>query len=250
MRLMGKFLFIGSLACALGQGPDLAYGSRGNYSEGIRYAPSTGAGLDLVSALVNHGEPGYQRTPAAFRSVFYLPPAETPALTIREIKPRYFYWLDDLKNQPWIASRTNGFEWSTGRIIVNLMYKDSPLKLEDLGAVVRLGAGTPSPGNERVVPVALYHTRQPEAVTGYTFAFFPEAAMRLTFQVNRDGGKTAAAPSQTFEDVLARQPHFVRYRDIDWADGWYRLSYSGWTQKDNTRVEGVVRFYHTRRLGK
>jgi len=227
----------------------LTYQNRGRYSEGIRTAPSSaGVNLNLISALVEYHEP-YKDLPAAFRAIFHLPEQRPVYLAIREVEPRYFYWLDEVKPVPgWQAGRPNRFEWPTATVIRSLNWKQgAPLTLDDLGATARLDSPT-SGKVERVAPVALYHARPPQSVEAYCFVFKPDARMRLRFEVLAEGqGKPLE--SQLFPSVLAGQPHPIRWKAKEWPDGWYRLMVSGYVLSTNAPVDGKVSFYHVRRLG-
>jgi len=227
----------------------LTYQSRGRYSEGIRTAPSSaGVNLNLISALVDYHEP-YKDLPAAFRAIFHLPEQRPVYLVIREVEPRYFYWLDEVQPVPgWQGGRPNRFEWPTATVIRSLTWKQSaPLILDELGATARLD--TPTPGKvERIAPVALYHSRPPESVEGYCFVFRPDTRMRLRFQVFAEG-QDQPLESQLFPRVLAGQPHPIRWKAKEWPDGWYRLMVSGYVLSTAAQVDGKVSFYHVRRLG-
>lgn len=225
----------------------LSYQNRGHYREGIRTAPSTGPNVDLIAALVDYHEP-YSKLPAAFRILFYLPDRDQVSLTIRESDARYFYWLDQVQMDPgWQARKANHFDWSTGTVIQSLTWRDRPLSLDDLAATVRLGGAEPGK-EERVLPAALYHSQPPQAVDGYVFVFRPEMRVRLGFKVFPEGGATAL-DSQTFPSVDAKKPQPVKLAAKAWPDGWYRLEMSGYSLSDNSRVDGVVHFYHARRFG-
>lgn len=200
--------------------------------------------MDLIAALVDYHEP-YSKLPAAFRMLFYLPEKDQVSLTIRESDARYFYWLDQVMEPQWQARKANRFEWSTGTVIQSLTWKDRPLSLDDLAATVRLSGAEPG---ERVLPAALYYSQPPQNVDGYVFVFRPEMRVRLSFKVFQEGSP-AALDSQVFPSVDAKKPQAVKLAAKGWPDGWYRLDMSGYSLSDNSRVDGVVHFYHSRRLG-
>jgi hypothetical protein len=225
---------------------NLTYQNRGAYSEGIRTAPSTGPGLDLIAAVVDYREP-YANLPQSFRALFYLPSSDPVYLTLREIDTRYFYWLDNVRQPGWQAGRSNLFEWATATVIRSLNWKQKPLGLDDLGATARLGRSTPGK-LEVVAPVALYHSRPPQSAESYRFVFLPSERMRLEFKVFAEA-KSTPLDRQLFPTVLSRQPHTVIWTAGSAPDGWYRLLIDGYALSNNARVDGVVRFYHSRRLG-
>jgi hypothetical protein len=247
-RRHASALFAALLALPAAAQPsaNLSYQNRGHYREGIRTAPSTGPNVDLIAALVDYHEP-YSKLPGTFRVRFYLPEKDRVSLTIRESDARYFYWLDQVIDPEWQAGKVNLFEWPTGTVIQSLTWRDRPLSLDDLAATIRLGGVEPGKV-ERVVPAALYYSQPPQTVDGYVFVFRPEMRVRLGFKVFPEQGATAL-DSQAFPSVDAKKPQPVKLAAKAWPDGWYRLEMSGYSLSDNSRVDGVVHFYHARRLG-
>lgn len=244
MALLGTF----ALPLTAQSPARLTYQNRGRYSEGTRTEPSTGpAGLDLIAALGDYDEPS-ATLPPMFRAQFYLPEQEPVNLTIREIKPVYFYWLDQVQpDSAWRSGAQNRFEWPTATVIRSLNWGTAPLTLDQLGATVR--AGRLNPGEvERVLPVVLYHSRPPASVDGYRFIFRPASQMRLKLQVFKEDSNNPLG-TQEFRSVLAEEPLEVTWKVQDWKDGWYRLVISGYTLSNNARLDKVVRFYHARKIG-
>lgn len=237
---------------AAAQRADLVYQDRGKYHEGIRDGLSNGPKLDLIAALVDHvdsQEKSGLAFPPSFKALFYLPSSEEPSLTIREIRPRYFYWLGDLLPTEWQERKSNEFVWPTGTVIRFLNWDaDGALSLHDLGAIIRLGYKSPLP-SELVAPVALYHSRPPDGADGYRFVFLPSLEMRLESQVFPDAGASAVDVQPT-ATVPAKTPYPITYKAKQWQDGWYRLVVSGYAVSNNARVNAVVRFYHYGRLGR
>ena len=226
----------------------VSYQDRGRYNEGTRTEPSTGpAGLDLIAALVDYAEPSANLQPE-FYAQFYLPGHEEVDITIREMKPVYFYWLDNVKpDSAWRPGAQNTFSWPTATVIRSLNWGSAPLTLDQLGATVRVGRLNPS-DVEQVAPVALYHSRPPEFVSGYRFVFRPTSQMRLKFQVFK-GDSSSPLGTQEFSSVLADEPREVTWKTQDWQDGWYRLVVSGYTLSNNAPVDKIVRFCHVRKFG-
>lgn len=223
------------------------YQNRGRYSEGTRIEPSTGlAGLNLIAVLVAYEEP-HATLPPKFHAQFYLPNQEPVDLTIREIRPVYFYWLDKVKpDSAWRPGAQNRFEWPTATVIRSLTWGTAPLTLEQLGVTVRVGRLTPG-DVEQVAPVVLYHSRPPASVDGYRFVFRPTSQMRLRFQVFK-GDSSNLLGTQEFRSVLAEEPLQVTWKAQGWQDGWYRLAVSGYALSNNARVDKIVRFYHARKI--
>jgi hypothetical protein len=225
---------------------DVAYQNRGRYNEGVRTEPSTGpAGLELIAAMLDYQEPS-ATLPPKFCAQFYLPIQDDVDLTIRELKPVYFYWLDNVHPaSAWKSGTENRFEWRTDTVIRALNWESSPLAIDQLGAVVRVGRLTPGEV-EQVAPVALYYSHAPDSVRGYRFIFRPTSQMRLKFQVLKDSGGTPLS-TQEFHSVLADEPLEVTWKAKEWQDGWYRVVVTGYTLFDNSRTDKVVRFFHAQK---
>ena len=249
-RRAANVVLVAALALPLtAQSPtSVTYQNRGRYNEGTRTEPSTGpAGLELIAALVDYEEPSVA-LPPKFHAQFYLPNHEQIDLTIREMNPVYFYWLDKVKpDSPWRPGALNSFEWATATVIRSLNWGTTPLTLDQLCATVRVGRLNPS-DVEQVAPVALYHSRPPVSVDGYRFVFRPASQMRLLFQMFKVGNSTPVG-TQEFRSVLAEEPHEVKWNAQGWQDGWYRLAVIGHTLSSNAQVNKIVSFYHIRKIG-
>ena len=230
-------------------GANLDYQSRGRrYKEGCRGRPSTGVPLDLVAAMVDYREP-YIQLPPEFQALVYLPGPDDVHLTIREVDPEYYYWLDTAQPEAgWQPGRMNRFPWPTATVIQHLTYGNRPIALADLGAVARLGSETPQ-NPDHLAPVALYHSRPPAEATGYRFVFQPGSPVHLMFTLSADGNRTPVGKPQEFPELGANEAQAVMWKTGGWADGWYRIAASGYKLFDNTRVDYAIRFYHRRMLG-
>lgn len=239
--------FAGALRLADAQPAHLKYQSRGRYNEGTRGAASTGVPLDLVAAMVDYRDP-YTQLPPLFQALAYLPQRDAVYLTIREIDPEYYYWLDGAQPESgWQQDRVNRFQWPTQTVIRYLKDGDRPIALKDLGAVARLRNEEPSTP-DTVAPVALFHSRAPSEATGYRFILRPAATVRLTFTLTADNSRTAIAKPQDFPELGANAPQSVVWKTDGWSDGWHQIAVSGYKLSDNTRVETRIRFYHRRML--
>lgn len=229
-----------------GQPLELKYQARGTgFSEGVISTPSTGMSLVLIGALIDYQEPPSQTFPTNFRARFYLPDAQPPYLTIREIKSRYNYWLSDLK-QNWKPQTTVEFVWPTDKVVRKLR-EEGELGLTDLGATVRLGSSGLGNMEETVTPVALYHSQAPRTVEGYRFVFLPNQEMSLQFEVLPDKEGQVLEPSGRF-DVLPDTAQTFRWKAGNRPEGWYRLKVTGRAanrSSGNPRISRIVRFYHT-----
>ena len=229
-------------------GAALVYQKRGRYSEGLRGAPSTGVPLDLVAAMVDCREP-YTQLPPQFQALVFVPQAQPVYLTIREVEPEYYYWLDNAQPESgWRPGKVNRFGWPTGTVIRYLTQRDRPLRLNDLGSVARLGSDVPATPDV-ILPVALYHSTPPAEALGYRFIFRPGAGVHLTFTLAPDGSGAPVGKPQEFPEIGAGEAQAVSWNSAGWPDGWYRISVSGYKLSDNTRIDQRVRFYHRRTLG-
>jgi hypothetical protein len=247
--VLGGMLGLAALGIAVGQSPELIYQSRGKYSEGILPPQRTGAALDLVAALIDYTDaqetPG-AAVPTSYAAAFYLPASGEPFLTIREVQPRYNYWLSELSTRQWQTGKTNDFVWPTDVVVRFLNYKGGPLTLSDLGAIVRVGKKIPSQ-DEVVAPAALYRSARPRTAKGYRFSFLPSQQMRLTFEMYSESRKQVV-DKQT-ATISAKVPYPSIWEAAHWPDGWYRLLITGYAVSDNSKVRPlVVHFYHSARL--
>lgn len=250
LLILRGLLILFQLVPADAQRRDLVYTVRNGapFSEGVRPTPSTGPSLSLIAALIDHQEPD-AGLPRQFQARFYLPDTRTPSVTIREINPRYNYWLGEL-NQNWRTQAVNAFSWNTDTVVAKLNWR-GPLGLTDLGATVRLDSSGLASLEEDVAPVALYSARAPETVEGYRFVFRTEQRLRLQFEVLTDDGKRRLQGS-TDQDLPAGSQSFA-WKMGNEPDGWYRLRANGSASSDNAgnaKVQHKVRFYHSKRLGK
>lgn len=230
-------------------GANLTYQGRGRYyKEGTRGEASTGVPLDLIAAMVDYREP-YNRLPAQFQALVYLPQPGGVYLTIREVEPDYYYWLDSAQPETgWQPGRMNRFQWPTQTVIRHLTYNYRPIALNDLGAVARLGSEDPKRDPDVVAPVALYHSRPPTEAAGYRFVFRPGSGVHLTFTLSAEGNGTPVAKPQDFPELGAHEAQAVMWKSGGWADGWYRIVVSGYQLSNSTRVDKAIRFYHRRML--
>lgn len=239
------------LALALGDAQaDLQYQNRGTYYEGIRSNPVSGYAIELISARVDYEEeagdgPGDAEAGAAVERLkvrFYLDEPARVHLTVREIDPKHYYWLDRVTPpDPWRAGFDNVFEWSARTVIGRL-----DLPLHDLGVVARLGTAVPG-SIERVAPALLFHTRVPEEVSGYLFTFRLNVDARLSATIH-PLGSTAPVFSETFRRLRGGRPFTVRWHSVGSEEGLYRLVVSGFSLSDNSRIDQEVLFHHRPRI--
>lgn len=243
------FLSTACASAALAQPPRLQYQSRGEYCEGIRTKLATGeAGIALIAALIGDPEPPGTTLPARFQALFYRPAQDPVYLTIREVAPLYYYWLEPEARTrgSWKPGQPALFSWQTQTVIRELNYRNkTQLNLDMLGALARLhapAAGKDDPLDE-VLPVALYHAQRPTIAQSYRFGFRPEERSNLEFKFY-EPGQSAPSQTQPFPVVLGSQPHYVTYNPSTSADGWRRLVVSGYAIRNNKKVYKEVRFYH------
>ena len=227
---------------ALAQPAGLQYQNRGNRYEGIRPRPVSGYDVELLSARVEHAEPGAQM-PDRLRLRFHLDRPATVHLTVRELDYVHYYWLDRVQpTRPWTVGFGNTFEWSTRDVLRQL----AGLSINDLGVVARLDRPEPS-AIERVAPVILSHAEEPREVARYVFTFRTGGDARVEAAVFREVGGAAL-----FTDRIARQlggrPFAVRWDASRQAPGAYTLTIGGYFLDTNARVSQAVHFYHQPRL--
>ncbi len=217
--------------------PALQYQDRGNRHEGFSTKPVHGYDIELLSALVDYREPS-PTWPPQLHLKFYLPAAEPVFLTVRQPRPKtYYYRLDKIvPPAPWRPKAFNEFDWSTQPVLRNLT-KETPA---DLGAVVRLRQEDPSK-RETVAPAALFHTRPPTAVSGYRFTFKTNGTAYVTGKIYR-GDKEIYKRPQNRE--IAGSPFTLSWDSMGQPEGEYRLELSGYFETTNIELVKEVVFYH------
>ncbi len=173
--------FILLFTANIAYGDELEYQNRGDRWEGIKAKPVSGKDIELLSALAYHGEK-WQTIPSQCKLKFYLPNQKDVKLKVQELKPKYYYWLDQVIPKPrsW-QSGFNEFQWATKDVI-------KPLKLDitKLGVVVSLGK---SAKYERVAPAVFYHSELPKKIKGYLFHFKVCESSKLKYSIYKAGKK-------------------------------------------------------------
>lgn len=242
-QLLGLILLLLASVVPCEASQALLYQDRGDRHEGIRGAPrSAGPGeVRLVSARVDYPE-AVGKLPSMLKIRFFLEsPPPGVKVTVRELKPEHYYWLDRVRPlKPWAAGSGNAFEWSSDLVLRQL----SGLRMGDLGVVVRLGSGD-TPMREQVAPVLFYHTQPPKLVTGYLFTFTSSARARLTAQIYR-GEKSVF--KQVFQAQLGGVPFTVPWEADGAPAGPYRLTLTGYFLDTNQPIDQEVQFYHQPKL--
>lgn len=216
--------------------PKLQYQNRGNRHEGLKPKPVSGYDIELLSALVAWRE-SFSTWLPEMRLKFYLPADGKVAVTVRQLRPKtYYYWLDEVKPPaPWKAQAFNEFPWPTDTVLRNL----PQVTPDDLGAVVRLGAGGPAK-IETVAPAALFQAKAPRAATGYRFTFKTNGRAFVTARIYR-GDKEVYTRRQNEEK--AGSPFTLAWEAGTAPEDDYRLVLSGYFS-DNTPLAKEVRFHH------
>src|SRR5205085_5710054 len=128
----------------------------------------------------------YTQLPPQFQALVFVPEPQPVYLTIREIEPEYYYWLDTPHEYKWESGKVNRFPWSTRTVIRYLTWRNRALGLNDLGAVARLGSENPDMPDV-VAPVVLCYSRPPAEALAYRFVFRPGANVHLTFTLSAMG---------------------------------------------------------------
>jgi hypothetical protein len=216
--------------------PKLQYQNRGNRHEGLKPKPVSGYDVELLSALVEHREP-FTTWPPEMHLQFYLPAPQPVAITIRQPRPKtYYYWLDQAKPpSPWKPQAWNDFSWRTDTVLQHL----SQVTPDDLGAVVRLGGGGPAK-IETVAPAALFHGRAPKTAAGYRFTFKTNGRAFVTARIFRDDQEVYLRRQN---EEKAGSPFTLAWDAGQAPQGDYRLVLSGYFS-DNTPLAKEVRFHH------
>lgn len=217
----------------------LEYQNRGHYFEGIRPSPVSGFDIELLSSLVEHA--GQPRTlPNALTLSFFADPAEAISLTVREVDNSHFYWLDRIKPEtPWAGGRTNSFRWDTRQVLQRMA---PPLRIADLGVLVRVGRAEPS-ADEHILPAALVADPQPVTVAAYRFTFKPCCDANVSCSLHAQN-VDAALVTQLFRRTPGGRPFSCRIDAATLAAGAYRLVLVGYLTETNQRIHQVVRFSH------
>src|SRR5207302_738966 len=177
----------------------LLFQDRGDRYEGLRTLAVGGFDVELLSARVDgaiptapQGVPSRRRGWAdAARLRFYLPETEKPEMvrvTVRQLRSgTTYYWLNQVKSK-WQPRAVNGYEWSTATVLKNL----DNVRLEDLGATVRIANDDLPEPFERVLPVVLFEQQPLEVARFYRFSLKTNGRAKVTARVH--AGATANAP--------------------------------------------------------
>jgi hypothetical protein len=214
----------------------LQYQNRGNRYEGIRSKLVSNSDVELLSALVDHREPG-SSWPKTLHLRFFLPAAEQVFVTVRQPRPENtYYWLDRVvPHTPWRSGTFNEFAWPTDTVL----RKIPGLTITDLCVVVRLNRQARLK-EETIAPAALFSTHPPQAGSAYRFTFKTNESAKVNCWISRGDREVYRRP-QTRE--IADIPFILIWRAQGQPAGEYRLHLSG-TFDDNTPLAKDVIFYH------
>jgi len=218
-------------------GGDLNYQQRSDRWEGIKPLPVSGQDIELLSALAYHGEK-WETTPELCKLKFYLPEQKAVNLTVRELKPKHFYWMDQVLPKPPLWKQgINEYQWPTKGVI-------EPLKLDisTLGVLVRLEREALNSA-EKIAPVVFYHSEAPKKIKGYLFNFKVGSSAKLKYAIYKDNEKL-------IEKDLGKQ--FYELFRIFWDssnanEGEYELRVEGYFLSDFMPIHHFhhsILFYH------
>jgi hypothetical protein len=180
------------------------------------------------------------------RLTFYLPEQVAVQVTVRELDNRFYYWMDKVDPpKPWRPDRTNSFQWPSQDVLQWLYGRG--LRPEDLGAIVRLGAGDTPSAREHVAPALLSGDGAPVAPQSYLFTFKSNLPARLTCSLYTDRGSEPVW-SKDFHRVSAGRPFTCQVPLGGLKKGDYRLEVDGYSLDTSAPVRQQVRFFHSRDL--
>ena len=232
-----------SLALAPAQAKSyLEYHNRGRYAEGIKPEPISAYDIELISALANYKEAANQ-LPDQLKLSFYLPSQSEVNFVVRELDYRLYYWLDSVTPPAsgWHAGGQNEFDWPTTTVLRSI---DAQMDMYALGAVIRLDKKMPA-SVEDVAPAILYHSKLPDAISGYLFTMKVNADARLSCSVYGGGGKDAIS-TQMFRRIPGGRSFTEAWNAAGAQDGWYSVVCKGFFLDTNDPLEQTIRFYHKR----
>lgn len=216
------------------------YQERSYAFEGVKPSPVSGFDIELLSARVNYYDQP-DKIGDRLQIRFFLDNPRPVFLVVREIDPKYYYWLDKVKPKTeWIAGFENVFDWPTTEVIREL----GGLKPNDLGIVARLDKREPS-AVETVAPVLFYQSQYPTQVNGYLFTFGLRDDAKVRGVIYEET-KGAIVFSQDVGRQRGGRPFTLKW-DLTTAPaptGQYRLVLSGYTLSTNDPISQIVRFIH------
>jgi len=214
----------------------LEYQDRGDRYEGLKLKPLSASTIELISATTEYAD-GNQ-IPDYLRLRFYLDQENTPFITVRELEPKHFYWMDKIRpHEPWRGGAENEFAWPTKDVIVHL----NGLRPSDLAIVARLDRPLAS-AEERVVPVALYHTHVPTSIRSYIFGFRSSGFASVGVAVSSDRALTTKPLIQ--KRAWPNRPFTISWDGANHPEGWYKLLLDGRFPDNGQTVRQSVSFYH------
>ena len=243
----GLFLAVVAAAPLAAQyDPELEYKDRGDRHEGLKRRLQSGFDIELLSARIDFREES-EGWPEELRLLFHLPEADSEVflsepekvfVTVRPRRPQTtYYWLDKVRPpSPWRVGAVNGFAWPTATVLRQL----TSLRLDDLGAVVRLQQDSPGK-REYVAPALLYHSQAPSEVTGYRFTLKTNGTAVLTCKIYHGETEVELRPRKR---ERAGSPFTVRWKSAQQPEGWYRLVISGHFEMDEHPLDKEIVFYH------
>lgn len=220
-----------------------SYQDRGNRREGIRPKPVGGDDIELISVRAAPVGGPVGVVPERMRLTFFLPEAKQVRITVRELDYEHFYWMDRVHPpQSWQVGQTNSFDWPTQDVLEWLFGRG--LQPTDLGAVVRLSAGSGPSARERVAPAVLSGDSAPISAKSYLFTFKTSFPAYLTCSLRRVGEDTRLW-SKTFKRVGAGRPFTCKVPIGKLQLGDHQLEVDGYSLDTNAPVWQEVRFYHS-----
>jgi hypothetical protein len=195
----------------------------------------SGYPIELISAIVKPSNSS-AGVPDIVKVKFFLKEKNEAFLTVREIRNRFFYWMDDVQPDRWHQG-FNEYGWPTAEVIRKLQ---GITDMYDLGVVVRLKNNTQDVVEE-IAPAIFYYKTQPAKINAYLFTLKPNAPSDINCEVYQ-GNRFLT--SERFLGVNADTPFTFEYDSSGIVDGSYKLVVTVVRQTNNKKFTKVINFYH------
>ena len=214
----------------------LLFQNRGDRHEGIRTISVGGSDVELLSARVDNTVQPNASWGERVVLRFYLPEKQDVFITVRQMRSRStYYWLDRVQGT-WQPGAVNEYGWPTRPVLLEL----PDVRIDDLGATVRVGRDDPLARTQRVLP-AVVSTQPPAVPTrAYRFVFKTNSRARVGAVVYAESEEQYRRP-ENWEQ--AGSPFTILWNAGQARERWYRLVLTGYFD-NNTPLDKEILFYH------